>query len=228
MCRRTASGSNTYAFGKRTDRPLLLLMGLGAQMIHWRQEFCERRERRSFRRALRQSRRLLDEIRLGRFARHRRDHDADGAGEPVSAPYTLNDMADDGMLMDALDLPTAHICGASMGGMIVKRWRYGNRDASRASRRSVGTGNRELPPEAGGDGGADSRRNESRGSDPAIDGRFEGDRQPGVSRRSCRNAARSRPMSGRSIRWALRGTWQPLRRTAIASKRCRSSMCPRS
>ena len=28
-------------FGRRSDRPLLLVMGLGAQMIHWREEFCE-------------------------------------------------------------------------------------------------------------------------------------------------------------------------------------------
>ena len=66
----------------------------------------------------------------------------------MSAPYTLNDMADDGIgLMDALDLPTAHICGASMGGMIVQTMaiRQPRRIKSVTSIMSS-TGNRELPP----------------------------------------------------------------------------------
>ena len=32
---------NYDTFGRRSGRPLLLVMGLGAQMIHWRDEFCE-------------------------------------------------------------------------------------------------------------------------------------------------------------------------------------------
>jgi pimeloyl-ACP methyl ester carboxylesterase len=137
-------------FGTRSGRPLLLVMGLGAQMIHWRVEFCEQ---------------LAD---AGHFVVRydNRDvglstkFDAAGvpdmaaimaqmtAGEPVSAPYTLDDMADDGIaLLDALDLPAAHLCGASLGGMIVQAMaiRHRRRIKSVTSIMSS-TGNRELPP----------------------------------------------------------------------------------
>jgi pimeloyl-ACP methyl ester carboxylesterase len=137
-------------FGDRSGRPLLMVMGLGAQMIHWRAEFCEQ---------------LAD---AGHFVVRfdNRDvglsskFDAAGvpdmaaimgqmlAGQPISAPYSLDDMADDAFgLLDALDIPSAHICGASMGGMIVQAM------AIRAPRRvnsltsiMSSTGNRELPP----------------------------------------------------------------------------------
>jgi pimeloyl-ACP methyl ester carboxylesterase len=137
-------------FGERSARPLLLVMGLGAQMIHWRAEFCEQlAEAGHF--VVR-----FDNRDVGLSEKF----DAAGmpdiaammmkamAGEPVNAPYTLDDMADDGFgLLDALDIGDAHVCGASMGGMIVQAM------AIRAPRRvksltsiMSSTGNRELPP----------------------------------------------------------------------------------
>jgi pimeloyl-ACP methyl ester carboxylesterase len=42
-------------------------------------------------------------------------------GEKIEAPYLLKDMADDAVgLLDALGIEKTHICGASMGGMIVQ------------------------------------------------------------------------------------------------------------
>ncbi len=137
-------------FGERTGRPLLLVMGLGAQMIHWRAEFCQQ---------------LAD---AGHFVVRYDNRDVGlstkldsagvpdiaammaqaAAGEPVSAPYTLDDMALDGFgVLDALDIPAAHICGASMGGMIVQAMAINDpkRVKSLTSIMSS-TGNRDLPP----------------------------------------------------------------------------------
>lgn len=46
---------------------------------------------------------------------------AAGSGDPIDAPYTLSDMAADGIaLLDQLDVEAAHVLGASMGGMIAQ------------------------------------------------------------------------------------------------------------
>jgi len=137
-------------FGRRGDRPLLLVMGLGAQMIHWRTEFCEQ---------------LAD---AGHFVIRYDNRDTglstkfDAAGvpdmaaivvqmaegKPIETPYTLLDMADDGFgVLDALDVPAAHICGASMGGMIVQAMAIRNRGRVKSLTSIMSTtGNRELPP----------------------------------------------------------------------------------
>jgi pimeloyl-ACP methyl ester carboxylesterase len=69
-------------------------------------------------------------------------------GRPVTAPYTMEDMADDAVgLLDALNLDTAHFVGASMGGMIVQTlgWRHRDRVGSLTSVMST-TGDPSLPP----------------------------------------------------------------------------------
>jgi pimeloyl-ACP methyl ester carboxylesterase len=137
-------------FGNRSGRPLLLVMGLGAQMIHWRAEFCEqlagaghfvvRYDNRDVGLSTKFDSAGLPDLAkiMGQMA----------AGEPISAPYSLDDMAADAFgLLDALDMPAAHICGASMGGMIVQAMAI--RNATRVkSLTSImsSTGNRELPP----------------------------------------------------------------------------------
>lgn len=102
--------------------PLLLVMGLGAQMISWDEGFADALVARGFRvirfdnRDVGRSTWLDDKpVDLGAvFA-------AIGAGETPDVPYLLSDMAADAVgVLDALGVDAAHIVGASMGGMIVQ------------------------------------------------------------------------------------------------------------
>ncbi|OAI38980.1 alpha/beta hydrolase, partial [bacterium SCGC AG-212-C10] len=107
-------------FGRREDPPLLLVMGLGAQMIQWDEEFCRQLADRGFH-VIRYDNRdtgLSSKIEGGPLP----DIAAAMAGDFSSASYTLSDMAADGMaLLTALGIDKAHIVGASMGGMIVQQ-----------------------------------------------------------------------------------------------------------
>lgn len=142
-------------FGDTGGRPLLLIMGLGAQMTRWRTEFCEllanqghyviRFDNRDV--GLSQKFDVDDMPDMGTlFARME-------AGEVPDVPYTLSDMASDAAgLLDTLGIDTAHVCGASMGGMIVQQMAidHGHRMRSMTSIMSS-TGNPDLPqstPEA--------------------------------------------------------------------------------
>jgi pimeloyl-ACP methyl ester carboxylesterase len=110
-------------FGNPEDPPLLLVMGLGAQLVSWDVEFCESLVDRSFyvirydNRDVGLSTKITVDPPLDLMAEVMK---AMGGGTP-SAPYLLKDMAADGMgLLDALGIDRAHIVGASMGGMIVQ------------------------------------------------------------------------------------------------------------
>jgi pimeloyl-ACP methyl ester carboxylesterase len=107
-------------FGDRGGRPLLMVMGLGAPMLVWHPDWCALLAGRGFF-VIR-----FDNRDVGRST-HLHDApkpDLRGAaarGDVSSAAYTLDDMADDGFgLLDALDLGSAHILGASLGGMIAQ------------------------------------------------------------------------------------------------------------
>ena len=114
------------AFGDPQAQPLLLIMGLGTQMIAWDEAFCERLAARGYR-VIR-----FDNRDIGQSTR------LDAAGVPdvgkllmqamgglpvdtAKVPYTLADMADDSVgLLDALGVGSAHVVGASMGGAIAQ------------------------------------------------------------------------------------------------------------
>lgn len=110
--------------GDPTDPPVLLIMGLGAQLPMWPDGFCAQ---------------LLDAgCRVVRF--DNRDtglsaklhgRRADGTsyrrawrylvGKTSAVPYTLGDMSEDAVaLLDHLDISRTHVVGASMGGMIAQ------------------------------------------------------------------------------------------------------------
>lgn len=136
-------------YGNPADPPVLLVMGLGAQLTLWPMELVEALVARGFR-VIRYDNRdiglshkfdrakapgILRLMLLGRL------------GFTPRVPYTLAEMAADGVgLLDALGIGKAHVVGASMGGMIAQHiaFAYPGRVLSLTSIMST-TGNRRLP-----------------------------------------------------------------------------------
>jgi len=142
-------------FGEKTGRPLLLIMGLGTQMIAWPEGFCQKlADKGHF--VVRFDNRevgLSSKMGDGGVPDIMAGISAAMEGRRVEAPYTLSDMAADAIgLMDVIDLRSAHICGLSMGGMIAQTMvmEYPDRVLSLISMESS-TGDVTLPdptPEA--------------------------------------------------------------------------------
>jgi pimeloyl-ACP methyl ester carboxylesterase len=133
------------AHGDENDPPLLLIMGLGAQLTMWRDDFVKELVGEGFR-VIRYDNRdvglstWFDEAGLPDLAQ------ALATGAQVEPAYSLADMADDAAaLLDALGLPKAHIVGASMGGMIAQTFaiRHPEKTLSLCSIMST-TGNPEV------------------------------------------------------------------------------------
>ena len=137
-------------FGDPKAQPMLLIMGLGAQMVLWDDDFCEQLAARSFRvirfdnRDIGQSSKLSGGTRLSplellklRFLKI-----------PVAAPYKLTDMARDTTgLMDVLGIRSAHLVGASMGGMIAQEIAISDAERVRSLTSIMSTtGNPKIPP----------------------------------------------------------------------------------
>lgn len=111
------------SIGRDTDPALLLVMGLGGQLIHWPDEVVERLCQQGFR-VIRFDNRdvglsnwvaTAPAINLTYEALRYR------LGLSVAAPYGLRDMARDALgLLDSLKIERAHVLGASMGGMIAQ------------------------------------------------------------------------------------------------------------
>ena len=106
-------------FGDPADLPLLLIMGLGSQLISWDPEFCGQLAARGFH-VIRFDNR---DIGLSTQLDHLPQPDlfAILGGDMSTAPYVMADMAQDTAgLLDALGIERAHVVGASMGGMIAQ------------------------------------------------------------------------------------------------------------
>jgi pimeloyl-ACP methyl ester carboxylesterase len=137
-------------FGNRNAQPLLLIMGLGAQMILWDEQFCERLAARGHRVIRFDNRDVglsskFDEQGMPNLVAAMA---AAMMRQPVSAPYTLNDMAADAAgLLNALEIAAAHVVGASMGGMIAQALAITHPARVRTLTSIMSsTGNPDLPP----------------------------------------------------------------------------------
>jgi pimeloyl-ACP methyl ester carboxylesterase len=107
------------AFGDPADPTVLLIMGLGVQMLGWDTEFCELLAGRGFHVV------RFDNRDVGRSTKieggPRPDLMAAAMGDASSASYTLDEMADDcAALLEHIDVEGAHVVGASQGGMIAQ------------------------------------------------------------------------------------------------------------
>src|SRR3954451_11879009 len=105
--------------GDAGGEPLLLVMGLATQMIAWDEAFCGQLAEQGFRVIRFDNRDIGRSTKLTAAGVPRRVDMM--LGRRASAPYLLRDMAADTVgLMDHLGIGSAHIVGASMGGMIVQ------------------------------------------------------------------------------------------------------------
>jgi pimeloyl-ACP methyl ester carboxylesterase len=155
QARANGIGIEYESFGRESDPAVLLIMGFSAQMTMWPDAFCKGLAAKDFRvirfdnRDIGLSSHLthlgmpnMQELMARRFS-----------GQTVEAPYLLEDMAADAAgLLDTLGIQSAHIVGASMGGMIAQEFaaRYPKKTKSLVSIMST-TGRNDLPqgkPEA--------------------------------------------------------------------------------
>ncbi len=139
--------------GDPNDPAVLLIMGLGSQLLLWRTAFCEKLVAEGLR-VIR-----YDNRDVGLSSKTER-HQSSGSriprmvkfwlGVPSSGPYTLEDMADDAAaVLDHLRIDRAHIVGASMGGMIAQIVAARFRERTRSLGVIFSSNNRPfLPPPA--------------------------------------------------------------------------------
>jgi pimeloyl-ACP methyl ester carboxylesterase len=110
-------------FGDPKAPPIVLIMGLAAQMIAWDEEFCSQVAARGYH-VIRFDNRdagLSTRLESAGVPNVTDALVALAAGQPIQAPYLLRDMAQDVVgLLDALRIPAAHVVGASMGGAIAQ------------------------------------------------------------------------------------------------------------
>jgi len=110
--------------GSPQGEPLLLVMGLGMQLLGWHEDFVALLVASGFR-VIRFDNRdigLSQIFEQGGTPNLALDSLRYAFGLGVKSPYTLADMAADAIgILDALGIGSAHVCGASMGGMIAQR-----------------------------------------------------------------------------------------------------------
>lgn len=135
--------------GPADGEPMLLVMGLGAQMTRWSTPLREKLAAQGLRVIHFDNRDvgLTSKITSSGMPDFPTIFAALAEGRPPTVPYEMSDMAADAVgLLDALDIPRAHIVGGSLGGVIVQLMAadYPDRVLSLTSIMST-TGNPDLP-----------------------------------------------------------------------------------
>ncbi len=117
-----ANGLSIHVQIEGEGEPLLMIMGIGAQLLHWPQGLVDLFVANGFQcirfdnRDMGLSERLNGRVDVTKVLSRRM------LGLQIDAPYTLADMAQDSVgVLTALNIDQAHIFGASMGGMIAQR-----------------------------------------------------------------------------------------------------------
>lgn len=140
---------NYDTFGKKEDPAIILIQGIGTQMIVWPEEFCKAFASQGYF-VVRFDNRdvgLSSKLDSAPVPNALEVLGSLQQGKPLTVPYKLSDMAKDTIgLMDALEITSAHIVGVSMGGMIAQTIaiEYPQRVKTLTSLSST-TGNPKLP-----------------------------------------------------------------------------------
>lgn len=116
-------------YGSENNKPILLVQGLGGQLINWPEHLIDFLIENNFRPI------VFDNRDTGLSSRFTDDRFTEGNRSktinstylkyylrlPINPPYTLDDMATDAiMILDKLNIDKAHLLGISMGGMIAQ------------------------------------------------------------------------------------------------------------
>lgn len=138
------------SLGSPKDETVLLIAGTGMQLIDWPTELVESLADEGYRVVTFDNRDVglttvsaevepLDEAAIGAALE---------SGEPPPVPYTFDDMADDAIgVLDALDVPEAHVVGLSMGGAIAQLVAIDSPErVNSLTLLAADSGNPELPP----------------------------------------------------------------------------------
>ena len=97
----TVNATELFYLRRGAGEPLLLIQGMSGNHLHWGESFEAR---------------LQDAFELVPF-----DNRGVGFSGPLTGAFSIADLADDAAgVLDALDLPSAHVMGVSMGGMVAQ------------------------------------------------------------------------------------------------------------
>ena len=138
--------------GPEHGEPLVLIMGLGMQLIAWPEGFVDELVARGFR-VIRFDNRdvglsqAFDELGVPNIPVAALLHTL---RLPVKAPYQLADLARDTVgVLDALGIAQAHVCGASMGGMVAQHMGFAHAQRLKSLTLMMTTsGHRSVPKES--------------------------------------------------------------------------------